>query len=307
MLLSLESDGKVKNIVVTQELKLSPIVAGCWRMHTWGWSVAQRLDWITACVDCGVSSFDHADIYGGYSVEGLFGEALARDPALRRRIQLVSKCGIQLISDARPEHRVKAYDTSPLHIERSVEQSLRALGTDYLDALLIHRPDPLLDADAVAMSFQRLQRAGKVLAFGVSNFTPAQFSLLHSRVPLATNQVECSPLQLAPLHDGTFDQAQQLRIAPMVWSPLAGGKIFTSEDVIATRVRKTITAIAARYAVSPATVAYAWLTRLPCRPHLIIGSSRMAALYEALDALALGLDAPSWHEIWVAAAGRDVP
>ena len=213
-------------------------------MHSWGWSAPQRLEWLSACTDCGVSSFDHADIYGGYSVEALFGEALALNPGLRKHLQLVSKCGIQLISAARPEHRVKAYDTSALHIERSVEQSLRALRTDYLDTLLLHRYDPLLDADAVAEVFQRLQRAGKVLAFGVSNFTPLQFSLLHSRVPLVTNQVECSPLHLAPLHDGTFDQAQQLRIAPMIWSPLAGGKIFNSDDAAALRVQATLTAIA---------------------------------------------------------------
>ena len=276
-------------------------------MHSWGWSAPQRLEWLSACIDCGVSSFDHADIYGGYSVEALFGEALALNPALRKQMQLVSKCGIQLISAARPEHRVKAYDTSALHIERSVEQSLRALRTDYLDTLLLHRPDPLLDADVVAEVFQRLQRAGKVLAFGVSNFTPMQFSLLHSRVPLVTNQVECSPLQLAPLHDGTFDQAQQLRIAPMIWSPLAGGKIFSSDEVAALRVQATLKAIALRFEVSVATIAYAWLARLPCRPHVIVGSSRMTAMHEALAGQTLHLDAPSWHEIWAAGAGREVP
>ena len=276
-------------------------------MHSWGWSAPQRLEWLSACIDCGVSSFDHADIYGGYSVEALFGEALALNPALRKQMQLVSKCGIQLISAARPEHRVKAYDTSALHIERSVEQSLRALRTDYLDTLLLHRPDPLLDADVVAEVFQRLQRAGKVLAFGVSNFTPMQFSLLHSRVPLVTNQVECSPLQLAPLHDGTFDQAQQLRIAPMIWSPLAGGKIFSSDEVAALRVQATLKAVALRLEVSVATIAYAWLARLPCRPHVIVGSSRMTAMHEALAGQTLHLDAPSWHEIWAAGAGREVP
>ena len=276
-------------------------------MHNWGWSAAQRLAWISACVDCGVSSFDHADIYGGYSVEALFGEALALNPALRKQIQLVSKCGIQLVNEARPEHRVKAYDTSASHIERSVEQSLRALGTDYLDTLLLHRPDPLLDADEVASIFERLQRCGKVLTFGVSNFTPTQFALLHSRVPLVTNQVECSPLQRAALHDGTFDQAQQLRLAPMIWSPLAGGKLLTSDDIAAKRVQSTLRSIATRLEVSVATVAYAWLARLPCKPHLIVGSSRVAAIREALDSLALNLDAPSWHEIWAAGAGHDVP
>ena len=112
-------------------------------MDAWGWTAAQRLDWIEACMDLGITSFDHADIYGGYSVEALFGEALARKPALRQKMQLVTKCGIQLVSPQRPQHRLKAYDTSAMHIEASVDQSLRALRTDHLDLLLIHRPDPV--------------------------------------------------------------------------------------------------------------------------------------------------------------------
>ncbi len=276
-------------------------------MQAWGWSAAQRLDWIEACIDLGVTSFDHADIYGGYSVEPLFGEALARKPALRQKMQLVSKCGIQLVSPLRPQHRLTAYDTSAMHIEASVDQSLRALQTDHLDMLLIHRPDPLLDADAVAAAFQRLQRSGKVGAFGASNFTPAQFALLHSRTPLVTNQVECSPLHLAPLHDGTFDQAQQLRLAPMIWSPLAGGRVFTGEDAAALRVRTTLSLVAARLSVSMATVVYAWLRRLPCRAYPIVGSSRIEVLREAVAALDLQLDAPTWHEIWSAGAGHEVP
>jgi len=276
-------------------------------MDAWGRTAAQRLDWIEACIDLGITSFDHADIYGGYSVEALFGEALARKPALRQKMQLVSKCGIQLVSPQRPQHRLKAYDTSAMHIEASVDQSLRALRTDHLDLLLIHRPDPLLDADVVAATFQRLHRSGKVGAFGVSNFTPTQFALLHSRTPLVTNQVECSPLHLAPLHDGTFDQAQQLRLAPMIWSPLAGGRVFTADDAAARRVRANLSSVAARLSVSMATVIYAWLRRLPCGPHPIVGSRRTEVLREAVAALDMHLDTSTWHEIWSAGAGHEVP
>ncbi len=289
------------------DFKLSPFVAGCWRMNEWGWTPAQRLDWIEACLDLGVTSFDHADIYGDYAVESLFGEALSRKPSLRQRMQLISKCGIQLVSGQRPAHRSKAYDTSARHIEASVDQSLRALGTDRLDLLLIHRPDPLMDADEVSEVFQRLQRSGKVRAFGASNFTPAQFALLHSRIPLVTNQVECSPLQLDPLHDGTFDQAQQLRLAPMIWSPMAGGRLFTGDDEAARRVRAILSAVAGRLGVQAATVVHLWLRRLPCRPHPIVGSSRVEAFRDAVAALDLQLDAATWHEIWSAAAGRDLP
>ncbi|AKJ31203.1 aldo/keto reductase [Caldimonas brevitalea] len=288
-------------------LQLSRIVAGAWRMDAWGWTPQQRQRWIEQNLEVGVSSFDHADIYGGYTVEALFGEALALAPSLRARLQLVSKCGIQLVSAARPEHRLKAYDTSYDHIVASAEHSLRALRTDHLDLLLLHRPDPLMDADEVARAFDHLRQAGKVLHFGVSNFTPAQFSLLASRTALSTNQVECSPLQLQALHDGTLDQAQQLRLKPMIWSPLAGGRLFTGDDERSRRVRACLERIAARYGCSPASVAYAWLLRHPALPLPIVGSRRIEAVQEAVAALSVPLDAPTWHEIWSASTGHEVP
>ncbi|MCW7537071.1 aldo/keto reductase [Aquabacterium sp. A7-Y] len=287
--------------------RLSRLVAGAWRMDAWGWTPQQRLRWIEQNLELGVSSFDHADIYGGYTVEGLFGEALALAPALREQLQLVSKCGIQLVAPARPAHRIKAYDTRRAHIVASAERSLRELRTDRLDVLLIHRPDPLMDADEVARAFDDLRQAGKVLHFGVSNFTPAQFALLASRTTLVTNQVECSPLQLAALHDGTLDQAQQLRCKPMIWSPLAGGRLFTAGDERCRRVREGLESIATRLGCSPATLAYAWLLRHPSQPLPIVGSSRIEALREAVAALDLVLDPASWHEIWSASAGQEVP
>lgn len=286
--------------------RLSRIVAGAWRMDSWGWTPQQRLHWIEQCMALGVTSFDHADIYGGYTVEGLFGEALALAPQLRERMQLISKCGIQLVADARPQHRLKAYDTSYAHVIASVENSLRELGTDRLDLLLIHRPDPLMDADEVARAFDDLRRAGKVLHFGVSNFTAAQFALLASRTPLVTNQVELSPLQMTALHDGTLDQAQQSRCKPMLWSPLAGGRLFTGQDEQARCVRACIEAVAARWHCAVATVVYAWLLRHPSQPLPIVGSSRTEALRQAVDAIEHPMDAPTWHEIWSASTGHEV-
>jgi predicted oxidoreductase len=286
---------------------LSPIVAGCWRLDQWGWTPQERLRWIEQCVELGVTSFDHADIYGGYTVEALFGEALALAPQLRQRLQLVSKCGIQLVSPQRPQHRVKAYDSSRAHIVASVEHSLKALRTDHLDLLLLHRPDPLLDADEVAEAFEALRAAGKVKHFGVSNHSPAQFELLASRTNLVTNQVECSLLHLAPLHDGSFDQMQRLRLSPMIWSPLAGGRIFSGSGETEQRVRSALEAVAHEHGCSAATVAHAWLLRLPCRPHPIVGSRRIEAMREAVAALSLRLDAPTWHALWSASAGKPVP
>ena len=186
--------------IATREggLALSRIVAGMWRMNDWGMSVQQRVAFIEQCIELGVTSFDHADIYGNYGVEGTFGEALRAQPSLRERIELVSKCGIKLVSDQRPQHGIQHYDTTASHIIASAEESLRQLGTDRLDLLLIHRPDPLMDFDEVADAFTRLQRAGKVRHVGVSNFTRHQFECLNRRVPLATNQVEFAWIMQLP-------------------------------------------------------------------------------------------------------------
>jgi predicted oxidoreductase len=288
--------------------RLSPIVAGSWRLADWGWSAPQTLAWIEQCVELGVTSFDHADIYGGYTVEARFGEALALAPALRDQLQLVTKCGIKLVSPQRPTHRLKSYDTSRAHLLTSVDNSLRALRTDRIDLLLIHRPDTLMDAGEIAQTIDTMKRAGKVLHFGVSNFTPAQFDLLDAATPLATNQIELHPLHLVPLVDGTLDQAQRLRRRPMIWSPLAGGRLLGGdESPAAQRVRWVLGSMAARLDTTPSTLACAWLLRHPSRPVPVAGSRRIEALREAIAALALPLSAEDWYEIWQAGAGHEVP
>ncbi|MGZ8469882.1 MAG: aldo/keto reductase [Gemmatirosa sp.] len=286
---------------------LSSIVAGVWRLASWQLDVQARVRWIEECVALGVTSFDHADIYGDYQVETLFGEALAAAPALRDRIQLVTKCGIRLVSRHRPAHALKSYDTSPAHVVASVERSRRALRTDRLDLLLLHRPDPLMDPDALAETFRALRESGTVLHVGVSNHAPSQLALLHGRHPVATNQVELSPLRLDALHDGTLDQCLALGIRPMIWSPLAGGRLLTGEDAAAMRVRGVLEPLAHRHGVTPATIAFAWILRHPSRPVPITGSRRIAALREAVDALELALTAEEWYAVWQAGAGHEVP
>ncbi len=287
-------------------LTLSPIVAGAWRLADWAWTPEQRRAWVEANLELGISSFDHADIYGQYRVEALFGEALALAPGLRQRLQLISKCGIRLASAGGQGQGINHYDTSPAHVRASVERSLTALRTDHLDLLLIHRPDALLDADELAATFEGLRAAGKVLHFGVSNFTPAQLALLQRRIPLATNQIELSPLHLDPLHDGTLDQCQDLGLRPMIWSPLAGGRIFTSDDAAAVRVRETLTALEQELDVSSVTLLMAWAMRHPSRPHPIIGTRRIELSRQAVAALGLKLDAQQWYRLWQAGAGHGV-
>jgi predicted oxidoreductase len=287
-------------------MKLSPIVAGTWRLNEWKLDAPALVRWIKQALELGITSFDHADVYGGYSVEAAFGEALAASPGLRERLQLVTKCGIKLVSPARPAHGIKHYDTSRAHITASVESSLRALRTDRIDLLLIHRLDALMDADEVAGTFAALREQGKVLHFGVSNHLPPQFAMLHRRIALATHQIEFSPLQMAALDDGTLDQATDLGLPPMIWSPLGGGRLLRGQDEASQRVRAVLEDQGRARGVSAATMAYAWIRRHPSKPIPITGSGRIDALREAVAALDVQLTAEDWYRVWQASVNREV-
>lgn len=277
-----------------------------WQQNNEPQTTQQRLAWIEACLELGITSFDHADIYGGMQTQVLFGQALALKPNLRGQMQLIGKSGICPINKRFPQRQTKHYDSSAAHLIASTEQSLRDLGTDHLDALLIHRPDPLCDWDEIASAFEQLKSAGKVLAFGVSNFSAAQFSALHSRTPLITNQIELSALQTQALHDDTLLQAQELKVRPMIWSPLAGGKLFKPEDPQAARVHAVMQTLAQELNVSIATIAYAWVLRHPSRPRIITGTQRLEGLREALKALEITLSREQWTSIWQASLGHPV-
>ena len=288
-------------------VKLSPVVAGLWRLPEWQLSTAGLVDWIEQALALGITSFDHADVYGGYTVEAQFGDALASAPGLRGRMQIVTKCGIKAVAPAKPAHGIGSYDTSRAHVLASVENSLRVLRTDRIDLLLIHRPDLLMDPDELAEALRLLLAAGKVLHFGVSNHTPGQVAMLRKRHPVATNQIEFSPLQMRALADGTLEQCTDLGMRPMIWSPLAGGRLFSSADAQAERVRTVLQQLAEQHGSTLATVAYAWVLRHPSRPHPVTGSRRIAALQEAVAALKVQLSAEDWYRVWVASMGHGVP
>ena len=287
-------------------LQLSPIVAGVWRLREWKLDPAGLVRWIEQTLALGITSFDHADIYGGYSVEAAFGAALAASPGLRERLRLVTKCGIKLVNPARPTHAIKSYDSSRAHVLASVDNSLRALHTDRIDLLLIHRPDLLMNPDELADTFRGLRDAGKVLHFGVSNHSVMQFALLHRRIPLITNQIEFSPLQMNALGDATLEQAVDLGTPPMIWSPLAGGRLLTAQDEQARRVRAVLEDLGRAHGVSLATMAYAWIRRHPSRPIPITGSGRIEALREAVASLDVSLAAEDWYRVWQASMNREV-
>jgi predicted oxidoreductase len=299
-------------IALTQGgLSLSRLVFGAWRLLDGAVrpdaEAVARL--IGIAVDLGLTSFDHADIYGNYEVEAAFGAGLARWKGKRDSVELISKCDIMLASGNRPQNRLKHYDTSGAHIAASVDRSLANLGTDYLDLLLLHRPDPLMNADETAAALAGLVKAGKVRAVGVSNFTPSQFDLLASRFPsaLATNQIEMSVLKTSALTDGSLDHAQRLSYAPMIWSPLGGGSLFTGDGEREQRVRAVLATVAAETG-SPnlATVAIAWLLRHPARLVPVLGTMKPERLAGMVKALEISLDRQQWFAILEASEGRPV-
>lgn len=285
--------------------EFSRMITGVWRWKELSTSAIERL--IHQSVDAGITTFDHADIYGDYSCEEQFGVVLKGNSSLRKKIQLVTKCGIKLLSEKRPEHHVKHYDTSRRHIINSVEQSLKNLHTDYLDLLLLHRPDPLMHPEEVAEAFGLLKQNGKVLHFGVSNFTPTQFEMLQSYVhdPLVTNQVELSLFQHQALFDGTVDVLMKHHVSLMAWSPLGGGKFFSSsggDDAVNMPLEK----VASQYKCSVSQLLLAWLLRHPSGILPILGTTNPDRIQEGADAININLDRQDWFEMLKVVTGNDV-
>ena len=287
----------------------SRLVYGAWRLADAGDATPQAvLRNIEICLDQGITTFDHADIYGGYRCEALFGDALTLKPALKAQLQLVSKCDIMLMNAQFPARRVKHYDTSAGHIRASVEQSLSRLGVERLDVLLLHRPDPFMDAAQTGACLDALVQEGKIGAAGVSNFKPWDLSLLQSamQTPLVTNQVEISLLERSSFLDGTLAQCQELKITPMAWSPLAGGALF-GETAPALRLRPALARIAAEQGVAPDAVAIAWLLAHPANVMPIVGSNQPQRLARLGDAFKVTIDRETWFELWTLACGQEVP
>jgi len=290
------------------ELGISRVIAGLWRLPEWRMSAPELLGFVEACVERGVSAFDHAEIYGRGAVEASFGEALALQPSLRDRIQLVSKAGIRLAaSGAAAGAQIKYYDTDSGYLREAVEQSLKRLKTDRLDLFLIHRPDSLANLDDIAVTADALVAQGKIRAFGVSNFSARQFELLHAKTALATNQIEFSPFELAALDSDMFDVLSQAQVSPMIWSPLGGGRLFADDDEAARRVRRVMADLQPKYrATNWLSIAYAWIARLPCAPYVVSGSRRLESVQAAVEGLRIELSRPDWYAILEAARGRPV-
>ena len=296
----------MERISLSPELELSRIVYGMWRLaDDTDLSPAHVQAKVEACLEQGITTMDQADIYGGYRAEAILGAALKSAPGLRDRIEIVSKCGIVAPFGRHSTVRIKHYDTSADHIHTSVEISLRDLGTDYLDLLLIHRPDPLLDPDETGAALDALVQSGKVRAVGVSNFRPWDFSLLQSSMEstLVTNQIEISLLAAAAFTDGDLAFLQERVIPPMGWSPLGGGALLSGRhpELLAALQR-----IGAEHGVEPGAVAVAWLLRHPAKILPILGTNDLQRIRSLAAASEVVLDRQTWFELYTLALGQEV-
>lgn len=298
----------LQEINASSSFKMSPIIAGTMKWGIWGarFSTQQYVSMIESCLENNVTTFDHADIYGHYTVEEEFGKALLMDASLRKKMQLITKCGIKMISANRPVHTIKSYDTGKQHIINSVENSLKNFNTDYIDMLLIHRPDPLINAIQIAEVFNLLKQQGKVLHFGVSNFNPSQAEMINSYFPLTANQVEISILQLDAFTDGTLDHCQTKNIVPMAWAPLGGGNIFSSEEERSKRIIAVANLLAEKYNALPEQILLAWLLQHPAKIKPVLGTAKQQRIKPAIEAIKINLLREEWFALWRASTGKEV-
>lgn len=293
--------------LVKDDLSFSRCIQGYWRLHEWQMSVSELQGFVEHGLEQGITTTDHADVYGAFTEEGLFGEMLKQAPHLRERIEVVSKCGILFPCEAQPDVSEKHYNSSGDYIIRAAERSLRELHCDYLDVLLLHRPDPLMDADDVAQAFDILKTTGKVRHFGVSNFTAAQFALLQSRLdyPLVTNQLEISLVHCDYLFDGNLDYLQQQRVKPMAWSCLGGGEVF--HDFQYKALREKASHIARHYGAELDQILLAFVMALPCQAMPLLGSGNTQRITRQAAAVDIELERQHWFALLEAARGIAVP
>jgi predicted oxidoreductase len=289
-----------------QSHQFSRIIAGAMTWGIWGkqFSAGEMSNRMHQCLDLGITSFDHADIYGGYTTEADFGRAFRESGITREKLQFISKCGIQYVCEKR-DNKIKHYNYERDYIIWSAEESLRNLKTDYLDLFLLHRPSPLMQPEEIAGAIGQLKKDGKIRHFGVSNFTPTQVALIASALPVEANQVEISLTSDGAMYDGTLDDCMINRRIAMAWSPL--GSYFRKEGEQQKRIWEVLEKFKAKYKATELQLLLAWLLKHPARICPVIGTTDSTRIKESADALSIELELEDWFELTTAARGHKVP
>lgn len=292
-----------------KEYITSSFMVGTMRLGKWGcnMSSSQIEKFVEGCIENELVDFDHADIYGSYTTESDFGAVLKIRSDLRNQIRITTKCGIKMVSENRPKQKIKSYNLTKKHIKSSVENSLTALQTEYIDTLLLHRPDFLFDPYDIADTFIELEREGKVNHFGVSNFSTSQFDLLHGIFPLITHQVEISLLDRKSFEDGVLDQCQKYGIKPLAWSPMGGGVLLKkSNDQSIMKIQKQISLLCEKYNAGADQILLAWLRKHPTGIIPVLGTSKLSRIKSANDSLKINITHEDWYLLWQAASGKEI-
>ncbi len=287
------------------KIQYSKIIAGAMTWGKWGknFSKNEMSNLIQFCLKHGISTFDHADIYGGYSTEADFGKALIESGAERDSIQLITKCGIQMVDDSRL-NIVKHYNYSEEYIVWSAEQSLKNLQTDYIDLFLLHRPSPLMRAEEIASAISKLVEQGKIKEFGVSNFNPTQIALLETEVPVKGNQVEFSLTANDVMNNGILNEGLRNKRMMMSWSPL--GSYFRENNKQTERIGKVLNALTVKYDATEDQLLLAWILKHPARVYPVVGTSSEKRLKTSLEATKIDLELEDWFLLLKASNGHEV-
>lgn len=286
-------------------MTFSPIIMGTMRWGIWGANHSEKevQKLIETSLEEGFSTFDHADLYGDYTTEKLFGDAFSQMNINREEVQLISKCGIEMPCENR-NYQIKSYNYSKEHILKSVENSLVNLQTEYLDLLLLHRPSPLMNPQEIGEAFEELREKKWVRHFGVSNFSPSQFELINDAFPLITNQVEISINQTDAFDDGTLDQLMRKGLQPMAWSVL--GNYFSKESEQNSRIRLVLVELCKKYNVDENQILLAFILKHPSRILPVIGTSRWEMIKKFKESLDINLEREDWFKLLEASQGKEV-
>jgi len=284
----------------------SKIIAGTMTWGYWGKNLDknQMIELMNSCLETGITTFDHADIYGGYTTEAAFGNAFGESRIDRKKIQLISKCGIQLPSENRGT-KIQHYNYSKSHLIWSTEQSLKNLKTDYLDLLLLHRPSPLMQVDEIAEAIEKLKTEGKILDFGVSNFTSSQTDLIQKKTAINYNQIEFSVTHFDAMLDGSLDYMQANGIQPMCWSPL--GTVFKKINEKSVRVKKLVTKLSLKYNLGIDVLLLAWILKHPSGIIPVCGTAEKNRIANLMKATEVEMELEDWFSIWTESAGNPIP
>jgi predicted oxidoreductase len=283
----------------------SKIIIGCMSWGAWGkqFSTKEQTDMIRFCTENGNAIFDHADIYGNYTTETDFGKAFVDSGIKREDIQLISKCGIQLINERRGS-RIKHYKYAKEYIISSAEASLKNLKTGYLDTFLLHRPSPLMQPDEISEAITALQDSGKIINFGLSNFTSSQVDLIANSVSVTANQIEFSLTKNEAMFNGTLDKMLQKGIQTMSWSPL--GTVFKDETAQTKRIKAVLKKLTKKHETSEDVILLAFILRHPAKVAPVIGTTNKERILKANSALNIHLELQDWFELLAASQGHEV-